>query len=241
MTPRPSPRRDPSRSPSGPPRPDLVRPTGADHQPEYAPAADAEGVFSSPKGDPVDPALALRGFVLGFTIAAAVGPISLLVIRRTLAQGQLLRPGLRPGRRHGRRHVRGDRRVRPERDHGRPGQRPAGPRPGRRRLPAVAGLADHPLRPDRGRDRHDRAPRLRRRVPLDPRPDPGQPDDDPVVRGVVRGPRRDQRGDRRCGARRPRRPPRLDDLVDRPDDGRRRRCGPASRRPGSTGSTSSPA
>jgi threonine/homoserine/homoserine lactone efflux protein len=37
----------------------------------------------------LDPALALRGFVLGFTIAAAVGPISLLVIRRTLAQGQL--------------------------------------------------------------------------------------------------------------------------------------------------------
>jgi threonine/homoserine/homoserine lactone efflux protein len=37
----------------------------------------------------VDPAFALRGFVLGFTIAAAIGPISLLVIRRTLAEGQL--------------------------------------------------------------------------------------------------------------------------------------------------------
>ena len=36
----------------------------------------------------MDPGLALRGFVLGFTIAAAVGPISLLVIRRTLAEGQ---------------------------------------------------------------------------------------------------------------------------------------------------------
>jgi threonine/homoserine/homoserine lactone efflux protein len=36
----------------------------------------------------VDPALALRGFILGFSIAAAVGPISLLVIRRTLAEGQ---------------------------------------------------------------------------------------------------------------------------------------------------------
>jgi threonine/homoserine/homoserine lactone efflux protein len=36
----------------------------------------------------VDPVLALRGFILGFTIAAAVGPISLLVIRRTLAEGQ---------------------------------------------------------------------------------------------------------------------------------------------------------
>ena len=31
---------------------------------------------------------ALRGFLLGFTIAAAVGPISLLVIRRTLTDGQ---------------------------------------------------------------------------------------------------------------------------------------------------------
>jgi len=37
----------------------------------------------------VDPAFVLRGFILGFTIAAAVGPISLLVIRRTIAQGQL--------------------------------------------------------------------------------------------------------------------------------------------------------
>jgi len=41
------------------------------------------------EGDHVDPALAFRGFVLGFTIAAAVGPISLLVIRRTLAEGRL--------------------------------------------------------------------------------------------------------------------------------------------------------
>jgi threonine/homoserine/homoserine lactone efflux protein len=37
----------------------------------------------------VDPALALRGFILGFTIAASVGPISLLVIRRTIAEGRL--------------------------------------------------------------------------------------------------------------------------------------------------------
>ena len=37
----------------------------------------------------MDPALTLRGFILGFTIAAAVGPISLLVIRRTVAQGRL--------------------------------------------------------------------------------------------------------------------------------------------------------
>jgi threonine/homoserine/homoserine lactone efflux protein len=35
------------------------------------------------------PSLAIRGLVLGFTIAAAVGPISLLTIRRTIAHGQL--------------------------------------------------------------------------------------------------------------------------------------------------------
>jgi threonine/homoserine/homoserine lactone efflux protein len=38
----------------------------------------------------VDPALAFRGFILGFTIAAAVGPISLLVMRRTLAEGRVV-------------------------------------------------------------------------------------------------------------------------------------------------------
>ena len=36
------------------------------------------------------PELFGRGFVLGFTIAAAVGPISLLVIRRTLAEGRVV-------------------------------------------------------------------------------------------------------------------------------------------------------
>jgi threonine/homoserine/homoserine lactone efflux protein len=38
----------------------------------------------------VEPVLAFRGFILGFTIAAAVGPISLLVIRRTLAEGRIV-------------------------------------------------------------------------------------------------------------------------------------------------------
>ena len=38
----------------------------------------------------MDPALTVRGFILGFTIAAAVGPISLLVIRRTLAEGRIV-------------------------------------------------------------------------------------------------------------------------------------------------------
>jgi threonine/homoserine/homoserine lactone efflux protein len=35
----------------------------------------------------MDAGMLTRGFVLGFTIAAAVGPIALLVMRRTLAQG----------------------------------------------------------------------------------------------------------------------------------------------------------
>ena len=37
----------------------------------------------------MDPLLFARGLVLGFTIAAAVGPISLLTIRRTLAHGRI--------------------------------------------------------------------------------------------------------------------------------------------------------
>jgi len=36
----------------------------------------------------MDTTLLFRGFVLGFTIAAAVGPISLLCIRRTLTEGR---------------------------------------------------------------------------------------------------------------------------------------------------------
>jgi putative LysE/RhtB family amino acid efflux pump len=38
----------------------------------------------------MEPTLFARGIVLGFTIAAAVGPISLLCIRRTLAEGRLV-------------------------------------------------------------------------------------------------------------------------------------------------------
>jgi threonine/homoserine/homoserine lactone efflux protein len=38
----------------------------------------------------MEPTLFIRGLVLGFTIAAAVGPISLLCIRRTLAEGRLV-------------------------------------------------------------------------------------------------------------------------------------------------------
>ena len=38
----------------------------------------------------MEPGLFVRGVILGFTIAAAVGPISLLCIRRTLAEGRLV-------------------------------------------------------------------------------------------------------------------------------------------------------
>jgi threonine/homoserine/homoserine lactone efflux protein len=37
----------------------------------------------------MDPLFFLRGLVVGFTVAAAVGPISLLTIRRTIAHGRL--------------------------------------------------------------------------------------------------------------------------------------------------------
>jgi threonine/homoserine/homoserine lactone efflux protein len=40
--------------------------------------------------DSVDLQLLVRGFILGLTIAAAVGPITLLVIRRTLGSGWLV-------------------------------------------------------------------------------------------------------------------------------------------------------
>jgi len=38
----------------------------------------------------MDPELLSRGVILGFTIASVVGPISLLVIRRTLAEGRVV-------------------------------------------------------------------------------------------------------------------------------------------------------
>jgi threonine/homoserine/homoserine lactone efflux protein len=46
-------------------------------------------VFSYAQEIDMDPILFARGLVLGFTIAAAVGPISLLTIRRTLAHGRV--------------------------------------------------------------------------------------------------------------------------------------------------------
>jgi threonine/homoserine/homoserine lactone efflux protein len=46
-------------------------------------------VFSYAQEIAMDPILFARGLILGFTIAAAVGPISLLTIRRTLAKGRV--------------------------------------------------------------------------------------------------------------------------------------------------------
>ena len=177
-----------------------------------------------PKGDPRwTPRFALRGFILGFTIAAAVGPISLLVIRRTLAEGRLVRPRLRARRRHRRRDVRRDRRVRPGRDHRRPRQRPAGARPGRRRLPALAGVADDPVSADRGGDGHRRGVGGYAGAYLSIL---GLTLANPMTilsfGALFAGLRRDARRDRRRGAGRPRRPARVDDVVGRPDDGDRR-------------------
>ena len=44
---------------------------------------------NSTRKDDMDPLLLARGIGLGFTIAAAVGPISLLTIRRTIAHGRI--------------------------------------------------------------------------------------------------------------------------------------------------------
>ena len=46
-------------------------------------------MFSYAQETAMDPILFARGLILGFTIAAAVGPISLLTIRRTLAHGRI--------------------------------------------------------------------------------------------------------------------------------------------------------
>src|SRR5688500_12092218 len=55
---------------------------------ERTPSAGAPRAFRVGGCHPMEPALLARGFVLGFTIAAAVGPISLLCIKRTLAEGR---------------------------------------------------------------------------------------------------------------------------------------------------------
>ena len=150
----------------------------------------------------MDPAFALRGFILGFTIAASVGPISLLVIRRTLAEGRLY--GLASGL----------------------GVATADATYGaiaafglaaitdalvnaRQVLGLVGGvfllwLAWQTIRsaPTQAATVTTAPPWVRRRLSVHPGPDADEPDDDPVVRGAVRGSRRDERRDRRRGARR---------------------------------------
>ncbi len=142
----------------------------------------------------MDPTLIIRGFVLGFTIAAAVGPISLLCIRRTLAEGRLV--GL----------VSGMGVATADATYGAiaafgltaitdllvDGRRVLGVVGGAfllwlawrtfRAVPAEAAAADPGAR--RG---------LARRLPFHARADADEPDDDPVVRGAVRRPGGDRR------------------------------------------------
>ena len=144
----------------------------------------------------MDPALAFRGFILGFTIAAAVGPISLLVIRRTLAQGQLY--GL----------VSGLGVATADATYGAIAAFGLGAITdvlvnARQVLGLVGGvfllwLAWRTIRsvPTEAATITTPARWLRGRIPVDPGADAGQPDDDPVVRGVVRRPWRDERRDR---------------------------------------------
>ncbi len=100
-------------------------------------------------------------------------------------------PGVRPRRRDGRRDLRRDRRVRPGRDHPGAGRGAACPR----RWSAAIFLLWLAWRTIRA-EPHDPATVRARRgglagaVPVDPWPDPDQPDDDPVVRGTVRRSRR---------------------------------------------------
>ena len=77
-------------------------------------------------------------------------------------RGSLLRFRIRSRRRDGRRDVRRDRGVRPGGGDRRPRQRSAGPRTGRRRVPALAGVADDPVKADRGGNRPERSSRIRR-------------------------------------------------------------------------------
>ena len=100
----------------------------------------------------MDPTFLARGLAIGFTVAAAVGPISLLTIRRTIAHGRVygLASGLR--RRPRRCVVRRRRRLRADRDHRRARRRPPGPRPRRRRVPRLARDPDDPA-PSRRRAR----------------------------------------------------------------------------------------
>ena len=143
----------------------------------------------------MDPALAFRGFVLGFTIAAAVGPISLLVIRRTLAEGRLY--GL----------VSGLGVATADATYGAIAAFGLGALTdalvNARQVLGLAGgafllwLAWQTIRstPTEAATATPGRRGYAGRLPVDPRPDHGQPDDDPVVRGPVRRARRHARRD----------------------------------------------
>ena len=86
----------------------------------------------------MDPTLFARGVVLGFTIAAAVGPISLLTIRRTLAHGRVYGLASGMGVALADATYGGDRRVRADGGHVRARRGAGGARAYRRRVPGRA-------------------------------------------------------------------------------------------------------
>ena len=157
----------------------------------------------------MDPALLARGFILGFTIAAAVGPISVLVIRRTLAEGRTV--GLASGLGV----------ATADATYG--GIAAFGLSAitdvlvgGGRWLGLIGGifllfLAWRTVRSEPGPAATvtERRGGLAGRLPLDPGPDDDQPDDDPLVRGALRRARRDRRQRARVDADHARRLPGL--------------------------------
>ena len=158
----------------------------------------------------MDPEVLARGVILGFTIAAAVGPISLLVIRRTLAEGRIvgLVSGLGVATADGTYGAIAAFGLGAITDILVGGQRLLGLAGGG--VPAVACMADRTRGADRTGDDHRAAPRPGRRLPVDPGPDADQPDDDPVVRGAVRGARHRAGEHGGCGIAHARRPARLE-------------------------------
>ena len=85
---RPRPRRSPAAVPDEGRLGLTTRARRAPHATERTPSDDP-GAFSCAQEIDHGSALFARGLALGFTIAAAVGPISLLTIRRTLAHGRI--------------------------------------------------------------------------------------------------------------------------------------------------------
>ena len=134
-----------------------------------------------------------RGLILGFTIAATVGPISLLTIRRTLAHGRIY--GLASGlgvaladATYGAIAAFGLTAISSLLVSGRVALGLLGGA-----FLVLLGWRTMTSRPSEAASVADR-PGLARGVPLDLRADDDEPDDDPLVRGAVRGVRRGGRG-----------------------------------------------